>query len=72
MTMSKNEHKVRQFSEPLREAMDQLPLYGVHVRDQSKHEWNPSAAWHRHQQEKLGKQFSLRRYGDTLLIIRIR
>lgn len=63
--------KIRQFSERLSAELEALPLWGMVIRDSSKYEWNPSSNWHRYQESKLGRRFSLRRYGNILLIIRV-
>lgn len=65
------DHKLLPFTSALFDQMDKLPLWGMIVRDMKQHEWNPSNDWHRAQQIKLGKRFSRRRHGNTLLIIRI-
>lgn len=71
-TTKNNETKVKQFANPLADELDRLPLYGVVVRDTTKHEWNPSTSWHKHLEEKIGKGFSMRRYTDVIIYIRIR
>lgn len=64
--------KLMPLSNELSAQIDALPLWGTLPLDASKREWTPSTSWHRYVQGKLGKQFSFRRYGDTVLLLRIK